>query len=322
MKLYIASLNSGSNGNCYYIGNEEEAVLIDAGLSCRETERRMRRLGLSLDRVKAIFISHEHDDHIRGLEILSRRYQLPVYITEPTLEQCRFPPDPALVSSFRGGEAVVIGGLNILAFGKSHDASDPYSFLVSSATVRIGVFTDIGVVCDNLIRHFAQCHAAFLESNYDEEMLEKGRYPWPLKNRIRGGNGHLSNRQALELFAGYRPPFMSHLLLAHLSQDNNRPELAQALFESQADGTNIIIASRYNESEVYAIDGAYVGVPGHDWTAEGVRRAAPVPVAAPEVAAPDVAAPMVAAAPVSAMTVKKRKALTASKPTAIQIPLF
>ena len=156
MTLFIASLNSGSNGNCYYIGNEEEAVLIDAGLSCRETERRMRRLGLSLDRVKAIFISHEHDDHIRGLEILSRRYQLPVYITEPTLEQCRFPPDPALVSSFRGGEAVVIGGLNILAFGKSHDASDPYSFLVSSATVRIGVFTDIGVVCDNLIRHFAQ----------------------------------------------------------------------------------------------------------------------------------------------------------------------
>ncbi|HXB09508.1 MAG TPA: MBL fold metallo-hydrolase, partial [Puia sp.] len=223
MTLFIASLNSGSNGNCYYIGNDQEAVLIDAGLSCRETERRMRRLGLPLARVKAIFISHEHDDHIRGLEILSRRYQLPVYITAPTLEQCRFPPDPPLIKSFREDETVTIGGLSVLAFSKAHDASDPYSFLVSSPTVRIGIFTDIGVVCDNLIRHFTQCHAAFLETNYDEEMLEKGRYPWPLKNRIRGGNGHLSNRQALELFAAYRPPFMSHLLLAHLSQDNNRP---------------------------------------------------------------------------------------------------
>src|ERR1700755_2610043 len=105
MTLYIASLNSGSNGNCYYIGNENEAVLIDAGLSCRETERRMRRLGLYLDRVRAIFISHEHDDHIRGLEILSRRYQLPVYITGPTLGQCRFPPDQPLVKPFRDGEA-------------------------------------------------------------------------------------------------------------------------------------------------------------------------------------------------------------------------
>src|SRR5258708_4676522 len=121
MSLYIASLNSGSNGNCYYIGNENEAVLIDAGLSCRETERRMRRLNLPLSRVKAIFISHEHDDHIRGLEILSRRYQLPVYITERTLEQCRFPPDPPLVKSFRAGDAIPIGGLSVLGFSKAHD---------------------------------------------------------------------------------------------------------------------------------------------------------------------------------------------------------
>lgn len=278
MTLYIASLNSGSNGNCYYIGNDQEAVLIDAGLSCRETEKRMRRLGLPLDRVKAIFISHEHDDHIRGLEILSRRYQLPVYITGPTLGQCRFPPDPSLVKSFQAGEAVPVGGLSVHAFSKAHDASDPYSFVVSSPTVRIGVFTDIGVVCDNLVAHFTQCHAAFLETNYDEEMLENGSYPWPLKHRIRGGHGHLSNRQALELFAAYRPPFMSHLLLAHLSQDNNRPELAQALFEAQSRGATITVASRYCESEVYAIDGAYKGVPGPDWNHEGKRRKALTPL--------------------------------------------
>jgi len=291
MTLYIASLNSGSNGNCYYIGNDQEAVLIDAGLSCRETEKRMRRLGLPLDRVKAIFISHEHDDHIRGLEVLSRRYQLPVYITGPTLGQCRFSPDPGVVKSFQAGEAVAIGGLSVLAFSKAHDASDPYSFVVSSPTVRIGVFTDIGVVCDNLIAHFTQCHAAFLETNYDEEMLEKGRYPWPLKHRIRGGHGHLSNRQALELFAAYRPPFLSHLLLAHLSQDNNRPELAQALFEGQAGGATIIVASRYNESEIYAIDGAYKGVPGPDWNPSGKRRAVPEPPAAIRRKTPDPAKP-------------------------------
>lgn len=269
MSLFIASLNSGSNGNSYYIGNEAEAVLIDAGLSCRETERRMRRLGLSLERVRAIFISHEHDDHIRGLYVLSQRYQLPVYITDPTLRHCRFPPDPHLVHPFHEEEPITIGALTITAFTKSHDASDPYSFTVSSPDVRIGVFTDIGTVCDRLIRHFTQCHGAFLEANYDEQLLEKGRYPWPLKDRIRGGYGHLSNRQALELFVDYRPPFMSHLLLSHLSQDNNRPELVRTLFEGQAHGTTIAIASRYNESEVYAVNGQYYGVAGHAWTPEG-----------------------------------------------------
>lgn len=322
MTLFIASLNSGSNGNCYYIGNQDEAVLIDAGLSCRETERRMRRMGLPLSRVRAIFISHEHDDHIRGLEVLSQRYQLPVYITQPTLDQCRFPPPQNLVRAFDPGEPVNIGGLTIKALAKNHDASDPYSFTVASPTVCIGIFTDIGVVCDNLIRHFTQCHAAFLEANYDEDMLMKGRYPWPLKNRIRGGHGHLSNGQALELFLDYRPPFMSHLLLAHLSQDNNRPELVQQLFEERANGTTIVVASRYNESEVYAIDGAYFSTPGHAWTPEGNRK----PVPAPQVEARQ-AAQAVQSSPVSAAgapATRRRKALTTvqPKPASTQISLF
>jgi phosphoribosyl 1,2-cyclic phosphodiesterase len=278
MTLYIASLNSGSNGNCYYIGNDQEAVLVDAGLSCRETERRMQRLGLSLSLVKGIFISHEHDDHIRGVEVLSKRYQLPVYITGTTMERGRLALEPHLVKSFRdsgqvgGHEQVTVGALTIAAFPKSHDASDPYSFVVSSPTVRIGIFTDIGVVCDRLIHHFGQCHAAFLESNYDEKMLEEGRYPWPLKNRIRGGQGHLSNNQALELFVRHRPAFMSHLLLAHLSRDNNRPELVQEIFECQAGGTKIMVASRDRESEVYAIDGSYYAEGFGGAVVPGVRR--------------------------------------------------
>jgi phosphoribosyl 1,2-cyclic phosphodiesterase len=290
MSLFIASLNSGSNGNCYYIGNESEAVLIDAGISCRETERRMLRLGLPMTRVQAVFVTHEHDDHIRGLDVLSQRYGLPVFITEPTLQQCRLPPAPRFVRAFTADEPVTIGGLKITAFSKTHDASDPYSFTVSSTAgsmpstlssaaqeceVRVGIFTDIGAVCDNVVRHFTQCHAAFLEANYDEQLLLNGAYPWPLKNRIRGGQGHLSNLQALELFVNYRPGFMSHLLLAHLSQDNNRPELVQTLFEREAHGTTVVVASRYAETEVYAIDGGFTGKKGNHWTPNCRRLAAP-----------------------------------------------
>lgn len=275
MSLYIASLNSGSNGNCYYIGNEQEAILVDAGISCRETERRMRRLGLPLDRVKAIFISHEHDDHIRGLEVLSKRYQLPVYITAPTLQSARTQLEPGGVLSFTAHQPVVIGELEVTAFPKSHDASDPYSFVIACRHLRIGVFTDIGHVCEQVIYHFRQCHAVFLETNYDEQMLEEGRYPYPLKRRIRGGEGHLSNRQALELFVAHRPVYMSHLLLSHLSQDNNRPELARELFEQEAGDVRIVVASRYEESEVYVIDAVEDGSKMIQWSAEMER----VPVA-------------------------------------------
>jgi phosphoribosyl 1,2-cyclic phosphodiesterase len=253
MSLYIASLNSGSNGNCYYVGNDREAVLVDAGISCRETEKRMRRLGLSLSRVKAIFISHEHGDHIRGLEVLARRYQLPVFITDATLRDGGIALDAGLASPFRANRPVKVGALEVRAFQKSHDATDPHSFVISYDGIRIGIFTDIGVACKEVTRHFSKCHAAILEANYDEQMLEKGRYPYPLKNRIRGGQGHLSNRQALDLFLSHRPSFMSHLLLGHLSQDNNRPELVREMFESHAGNTEIIIASRHEETELYSI---------------------------------------------------------------------
>lgn len=255
MSIFITSLNSGSNGNCYYIGNNENAVLIDAGLSCRETERRMHQLGLSMHRVKAIFISHEHTDHISGLRVLSQKYRLPVYITAATLGHSRLALDPSLVKSFRAEEPVQIADLCITAFVKPHDAAEPHSFIVQGSAMTIGVFTDIGQVCDRLSFYFSQCHAAFLETNYDEEMLQNGAYPHHLKNRIRGGNGHLSNSQALELFRRCRPAFMSHLLLSHLSKDNNRPELVKSLFETCADGVEIIVASRYGVSPVLELTG-------------------------------------------------------------------
>jgi len=253
MSLYIASLNSGSNGNCYYIGNDEESVLIDAGISCRETEKRMSRLGLSIEKVKAIFISHEHSDHINGLEVLSKKYQIPVYITAKTLSNTRLLLHEKHICQFTAYVPVNIGSLSITAFSKRHDADDPHSFVVSGNDVNIGVLTDIGSVCKNVKENFSQCHAAFLETNYDDQMLTEGNYPYHLKKRISGNFGHLSNAQALELFVKHRPPYMSHVLLAHLSKDNNCPDKVLRLFAEHAGKTHVSVASRYNESEVFHI---------------------------------------------------------------------
>jgi phosphoribosyl 1,2-cyclic phosphodiesterase len=253
MSLIITSLNSGSNGNCYYIGNGNEAVFIDAGISCRETEKRMKRLGLNIKKVKAIFISHEHSDHISGLVMLSKKYQLPVYITEATHKEAGIRLEKHLINRFTADKPVQIGELSIIGFTKFHDAGDPHSFTVASSTVKVGVFTDIGTACKKLIQHFKQCQAAFLESNYDEDMLMNGGYPYYLKKRISDGRGHLSNKEALELFKKHRPSFMSHLILSHLSKNNNSPGLVKKLFNDHARGTEIIIASRNEETAVYHI---------------------------------------------------------------------
>lgn len=261
MSLYITSLNSGSNGNCYYIGNDNEAILVDAGISCREVEKRMKRLHLPLHRLRAVFISHEHTDHIRGLHSLVKKYSLPVYITTPTLKFSRLYFQNTTVKDFRAHEPVSVGELRITPFPKLHDASDPYSFTVSCRGINVGVFTDIGIPCENVISQFRQCHAAFLEANYDEDMLEKGSYPYHLKKRISGERGHLSNRQALELFRKHRPSFMTHLLLAHLSQNNNCPAIVEELFTAHAEGVKMIVASRHQESEVYHITTSVPPIP-------------------------------------------------------------
>ncbi|MBC7628988.1 MAG: MBL fold metallo-hydrolase [Ferruginibacter sp.] len=253
MALFITSLNSGSNGNCYYVANDTEAVLVDAGISCRETEKRMGLLNLSMNKVKAIFISHEHSDHIKGAESIAEKYSLPVYITNDTARRGRLHFKKQLINYFTGYEPVRIGDLSITAFPKLHDAADPHSFIISGNGITVGIFTDIGACCNHVTTHFSQCHAAFLEANYDEAMLEEGRYPLFLKNRIRGGNGHLSNAQALEIFITHRPSFMTHLLLAHLSKDNNNPQLVQQLFSDHANGIQIMIASREEQTPVFII---------------------------------------------------------------------
>lgn len=264
MGLYISSLNSGSNGNCYYVGNADEAVLVDVGISCREVEARMRLLELDIKKVKAVFISHEHTDHIKGVELFSRKHQVPVYITDRTRRHGRVKLENHLSKTF-SSSPVTIGGLVVNAFSKFHDAADPYSFTITSGGVQVGVFTDIGRPCANLIHYFKQCNAVFLESNYDGVMLENGGYPYYLKKRITGGMGHLSNTEALALFKNHRSPGLTHLFLSHLSQNNNCPKLVQQLFDAHADGVKMIIASRKEATPVYHIaapagSGMYMGL--------------------------------------------------------------
>lgn len=253
MSLFTASLNSGSNGNCYYVGNNNEAVLVDVGISCRELERRMERTGLNLKKIKAIFISHEHTDHISGVRVTSKKYNIPVYINERTYSNSRFQLDPALTFRFAAHQKIEVGNLSVTPFPKRHDAADPYSFIVEGNETTIGVLTDIGSVCEHVRDYFSRCHAAFLEANYDEVMLQKGAYPFYLKKRISSDHGHLSNTQSLELFTKYKSELMSHVFLSHLSKDNNCPILARELFAKHAGQTEVIVASRYKESDVYEI---------------------------------------------------------------------
>jgi len=253
MSLTFASLNSGSNGNCYYVGNEHDAVLIDAGISCRETSRRMARLGLDIKKVRAVFISHEHSDHTRGAEVLSRKMNIPVFITVATHNQSNILIEPSLLQYFSSNDSVSFGALKVEPFAKRHDAADPHSFVISHNGVNVGVMTDIGSACEQVKAQFSRCHAAFLEANYDEQMLEQSFYPYYLKKRIRSDHGHLSNEQALEFFNNHRSPGLKHLVLSHLSKVNNKPEIVRELFGRHANGTVISVASRYEESEVFSV---------------------------------------------------------------------
>ncbi|HEY1870151.1 MAG TPA: MBL fold metallo-hydrolase, partial [Chitinophagaceae bacterium] len=185
---------------------------------------------------------------------ISKKYQLPVYITNNTLYSSRLPLEQKFVHSFTAQQPVMIGSLCVTPFTKFHYASDPHSFIVSHDNINVGIFTDIGLPCNEVTSYFKKCHAAFLEANYCENMLMKGRYPPFLKNRIRGAQGHLSNSQALQLFLQHRGKQLSHLILAHLSKNNNRPELVENLFNEHCENVKVVVASRYKETPVYTID--------------------------------------------------------------------
>lgn len=255
MSLLVASLNSGSNGNCYYVSNGDEAVLIDCGIPCREIERRMKRLGLSVRKLQGVFISHEHGDHVSGTNSLVKKFNVPVFVTPRTFQYAGLKVKEEQVRFISSNDSIRLGSLTIESFAKSHDAVDPVSFTVKSSTATVGVFTDLGFASEPVIARFRDCHAVFLEANYDEAMLEYGHYPYHLKERIRGKLGHLSNLQALQLLNEHRPDFMSHVFLSHLSRHNNSPKVVAKVFEPLKEHLEVVIAPRQKETRLYHIRG-------------------------------------------------------------------
>ncbi len=251
--IEICALASGSNGNCYYIGNQHDAILVDAGISARQLIQRFKTTGLNPGKVKAIFISHEHSDHTRGMQVLSKRLAVNVYMTSRTYSSVPGPFRPEYVKFFKPGDTVEAGSFKVHTMLKNHDAVEPCSFMIEHNGKNVGVFTDIGEPCINIKTAVQQCHALFMETNYDEDMLWKGSYPLFLKIRVASAHGHLSNRQAMELVRDFGHPGLECVFLSHISKENNSPETAYESFNSLFIGYKLLLTSRYGAGEVYRI---------------------------------------------------------------------
>lgn len=254
--IKICALASGSNGNCYYIGNESEAILVDAGINCKQILKRMEEKNLDPRKIKAIFISHEHSDHVRGVRVLGKKLDIPSYMTKGTFDSLYYTNQPSAVRYIVPDESVRIGSFIIHPFLKNHDGSEPASFRIESGGVNIGVFTDIGTPCNNVTSHLSKCQALFLETNYDEKMLWEGSYPYHLKKRIFSDVGHLSNKQAFELLDSYAGGKLECVFLSHLSAENNTPQKAFMELEPLAARFKIILTSRVESAEVYELSEA------------------------------------------------------------------
>ncbi len=253
-KLEICALASGSNGNCYYIGNDQEAILVDAGLSARQLQLRMMECRLDPQKIKAILVTHEHSDHCCGVRVLSKRLGgIPVYLTKKTFLAIRHSQQPAHVIWFEPNSPFRAGSFEIHPFTKQHDAADACSFRVSYDGRHVGVMTDIGEPCEQVRKHFSMCDAVFLETNYDEDMLWNGPYPYYLKQRVSSAFGHLSNEQAFRLVESYAGQSLKTILLSHLSAENNTPEKASSAFRPLRETYCIELTSRQAPTRVYLV---------------------------------------------------------------------
>ena len=225
--MQICMLASGSRGNSIYVSDGKTSILIDAGLSGVEIERRMKSRNLSIENIDGIIVSHEHSDHIQGVGVLARRYKLPVYISPDTYNTA-FAQLGSIkhINHFSCGTEFCINQLNIRPFSISHDASDPAGFTIGCNGQKIGVATDLGVATAMVKDHLKNCRCLIIEANHDLLMLEDGPYPWPVKQRVKGRTGHLSNESSRELLMDIMHDKLSQVILAHLSETNNTPEKA------------------------------------------------------------------------------------------------
>lgn len=219
--LAFASIGSGSKGNGTLVAFEDTCVLVDCGFSVRETEVRLRRLQLEPEKLAAILVTHEHNDHISGVGALARKYGLPVYLTAGTWHSGRI-GDIRSHRIINNHQAFQIGKLTIQPVAVPHDAREPVQYVFRSGSLALGVLTDLGSITPHVIEQYRHCDALLLEANHCLEMLEDGPYPAGLKQRVGGDWGHLSNQQTAILLQAMTKP-LKHLVLAHLSEQNNHP---------------------------------------------------------------------------------------------------
>ncbi len=250
----VCSLASGSNGNSFFIKTGDDVFLVDAGISCKQVCLRLEQLRVRPDAVKGIFITHEHSDHTRGLRVFLKKYPVPVYVTTDTYRQL---PDICNYSNLhfiKSKDEVAINKTLIRSLPKSHDAVDPCLFSFYFGGKKISVITDAGSICHNVVEAVQDADVLFLETNYDEQMLWDGEYPYNLKQRIAGDFGHLANDLAGTLVLNHAPVKLQHVFLSHLSENNNTPEKALTTFCSiiknndALQKVDTIVASRYQVS--------------------------------------------------------------------------
>lgn len=234
--LQFLSLASGSSGNCYYLGTGDCGILIDAGIPVRSIKKGLKENGIAFEKIMAVFITHDHADHIRSVGTLGEKYAIPVYSTQAVHDGIN--RSYSVTEKLYSARRIVskncpfeVSGFSIIAFEVPHDGTDNVGYLIERNGVRVVFATDLGHISKPVHDHLILSNYLILESNYDEEMLRSGAYPFYLKERIRSSNGHLSNRATADWLAANIQPTMRHIFLCHLSKDNNHPELAYKTVE-------------------------------------------------------------------------------------------
>ena len=229
--MKFAALSSGSCGNCFYINNGNSSILVDAGISCKQILSCLADLNQDASKIRGIFVSHEHIDHIRGIDVLARKFNIPIYATKGTCKNGFLCSQDDLINEIKPEETIKLGGMEVSAFSKSHDASEPVSFQIKNGKI-ISIITDIGYACKNVCESVQDSDFLILESNHDIEMLENGSYPYFLKKRILSNLGHLSNLHSGLCVLEHGKRKLKNLMLAHLSENNNNPKLALSCFRN------------------------------------------------------------------------------------------
>ncbi|MCA8379295.1 MBL fold metallo-hydrolase [Burkholderia cenocepacia] len=248
--MRFASLGSGSEGNALVVeassGTTTTRVLLDCGFSAKEVERRLGRLNLCIADLDAILITHEHSDHVGSALTLARRASLPLYMSWGTARAVGADEADVDLHVLWGDETAAIGDLAVMPYTVPHDAREPLQFVFMDGNRRLGVLTDVGMATPHITAVLSGCDALVLESNHDTAMLAASRYPQSLKARIGGNHGHLSNAAAADILASLERSRLQHLVAAHLSQQNNLPELARQAFGGVlgTDGADVVVASQ------------------------------------------------------------------------------